>query len=179
MKKFLILISAFVAVALVGLFIVKGVENRAISHEESIGNAESVVKAEEKRRFDLIPNLVECVKAYDEHEYKTLVELAKARTGNGDADAKQIKDRISVVVERYPELQSQKNYQDLMNELAITENKIVEVRKAYNTEVTRYNRFTRQFPNKELLSLCGYEAKNYTRLEFENSSVDAPKVSFN
>ena len=99
--------------------------------------------------------------------------------GNGDADAKQIKDRISVVVERYPELQSQKNYQDLMNELAITENKIVEVRKAYNTEVTRYNRFTRQFPNKELLSLTGYEVKDYARLEFENSSVDAPKVSFN
>ena len=68
MKKILILISAFVAVALVGLFIVKGVENRAISHEESIGNAESVVKAEEKRRFDLIPNLVECVKAYDERQ---------------------------------------------------------------------------------------------------------------
>lgn len=65
-----------------------------------------------------------------------------------------------------------------MNELAITENKIAEVRKAYNTEVTRYNRFTRQFPSKQLLSLAGYEAKEYERLVFENSSVDAPKVSF-
>ena len=179
MKQALILISAIIAVVLVGLFTVKGVENRAISYEEVIGKADSDVKAEEKRRFDLIPNLVECVKAYDEHEYKTLNDLAEARSGNGDASAKEIKDRIiNVVVERYPDLKSQKNYQDLMNELAITENKIGEVRKAYNTEVTRYNRFTRQFPSKQLLSLAGYEVKEYERLVFENSSVDAPKVSF-
>lgn len=178
MKKALILISAIVAVALTSIFIVKGVENRAISHEEVIGNAESAVRAEEKRRFDLIPNLVECVKAYDEHEYKTLVELTKARSNGGDTDVKEIKTMIAAVAEAYPDLKSQKNYQDLMNELAITENKIVEVRKAYNTEVTRYNRFTRQFPSKQILSLTGYEVKEYKRLSFENTSVDAPKVSF-
>ena len=178
MKKALVLISAIIAVVLVCLFAVKGVENRAISYEEVIGNAESAVKAEEKRRFDLIPNLVECVKAYDEHEYKTLTELAKARSTGTDADVDEIKTMIAAVAEAYPDLKSQKNYQDLMNELAITENKIVEVRKAYNTEVTRYNRFTRQFPSKQLLSLAGYEVKEYERLVFENSSVDAPKVSF-
>ena len=178
MKQALILISAIIAVVLVCLFTVKGVENRAISYEEVIGNADSAVKAEEKRRFDLIPNLVECVKAYDEHEYRTLTELTKVRSTGTDADVNEIKAMIAAVAEAYPDLKSQKNYQDLMNELAITENKIVEVRKAYNTEVTRYKRFVRQFPSRQLLSLTGYETRDYERLVFENSSVDAPKVSF-
>lgn len=178
MKKILVVFLALVGVVLLFVFSVQGVKNRAISYEESIEQADSYVKAEEKRRFDLIPNLVECVKAYDEHEYKTLIELAKARSNGSDADVKEIKTQIAAVVERYPDLKSQKNYQDLMNELALTENKIVEVRKAYNQQVTRYKRFVRQFPSKQLLSLTDYEVLDYERLEFENSSVDAPKVSF-
>lgn len=178
MKKVLVTILALVSLVLLFVFSVQGVKNRAISYEESIERASSYVKAEEKRRFDLIPNLVECVKAYDEHEYKTLTELAKARSTGTDADVKEIKTQIAAVVERYPDLKSQKNYQDLMNELALTENKIVEVRKAYNQQVTRYKRFVRQFPSKQLLSLTDYEVLDYERLEFENSSVDAPKVSF-
>ena len=178
MKKILVIVLALVGVVLLSIFAVQGVKNRAISYEESIEQADSYVKAEEKRRFDLIPNLVECMKAYDEHEYKTLVELAKARSNGSDADVKEITTQIAAVVERYPDLKSQKNYQDLMNELALTENKIVEVRKAYNQQVTRYKRFVRQFPSKQLLSLTDYEVLDYERLEFENSSVDAPKVSF-
>jgi len=178
MKKILVIVLALVGVVLLFVFSVQGVKNRAISYEESIEQADSYVKAEEKRRFDLIPNLVECVKAYDEHEYKTLTELAKARSNGSDADVKEIKTQIAAVVERYPDLKSQKNYQDLMNELALTENKIVEVRKAYNQQVTRYKRFVRQFPSKQLLGMTNYEVLDYERLEFENSSVDAPKVSF-
>lgn len=178
MKKVLVIVLALVAIVLLSIFAVQGIKNRAISYEESIEQADSYVKAEEKRRFDLIPNLVECVKAYDEHEYKTLIELAKARSNGSDADVKEIKTQIAAVVERYPDLKSQKNYQDLMNELALTENKIVEVRKAYNQQVTRYKRFVRQFPSKQLLSLTDYEVVDYERLEFENSSVDAPKVVF-
>ena len=176
MKKILVIVLALVGIVLLFVFSVQGVKNRAISYEESIEQADSYVKAEEKRRFDLIPNLVECV--YDEHEYKTLIELAKTRSNGSDADVKEITTKIAVVVERYPDLKSQKNYQDLMNELALTENKIVEVRKAYNQQVTRYKRFVRQFPSKQLLSLTDYEVLDYERLEFENSSVDAPKVSF-
>ena len=178
MKKILVIVLALVGIVLLFVFSVQGVKNRAISYEESIEQADSYVKAEEKRRFDLIPNLVECVKAYDEHEYKTLIELAKARSNGSDADVKEIKTQIAAVVERYPDLKSQKNYQDLMNELALTENKIADVRKAYNQQVTRYKRFVRQFPSKQLLSLTDYEVLDYERLEFENSSVDAPKVSF-
>ena len=65
-----------------------------------------------------------------------------------------------------------------MNELAITENKISEMRKYYNKKVTNYKRFIRQFPNKQILNMMGYEFKDYERLEFENTSVDAPAVKF-
>ena len=71
MKKILILVAAVVAVVLTGLFIVMGVENRAITYEEAIENTAGDIRVEEKRRFDLIPNLVDSVKQYDEHEYNT------------------------------------------------------------------------------------------------------------
>ena len=178
MKKILIVISAIVAVVLVGLFAVKGVENRAISYEEAIENTAGDMRVEEKRRFDLIPNLVECVKAYDEHEYKTLTEVVAARSAGTAKDVEEIKTMIAAVAEAYPDLKSQKNYQELMNELAVTENKISSIRKVYNNAVTRYKRYTRQFPSKQLLSLTAYEVKDYERLEFENTSVDAPKDLF-
>ena len=177
MKKTLIIILAIVAVALTCIFIVQGVQNSAIRYEEQIENASGSIKVKEKRRFDLIPNLVETVKAYDEHEYKTLMDVVNAR-GNNAASAEEIKTMIAAVAEAYPDLKAQKNYQDLMNELAITENKIAEIRKFYNLTVTKYKQFVRQFPNKQFLGLVGYEVKEYERLDFENTSTDAPKVNF-
>ena len=178
MKKILIALAALIGLFLIGFFSAKGVENRAIAQEETIENASSAVEASEKRRFDLIPNLEEAIKAYDEHEYKTLNDLAEARSGNSDKEFKTIQNQIDVVVERYPDLKSQKNYQDFMNELSVTENKLLADRKTYNKEVTRYNRLIRQFPSKQFLALVGYEPQDYQRLVFENNSVDAPKVHF-
>ena len=179
MKKILLIIGAIAAVFLVGLFTVMMVENQAISYEETIENTAGDIRVEEKRRFDLIPNLVECVKEYDKHEYETLVGVVEARKNGDISDVKEIKALLNAVAEAYPDLKSQKNYQELMNELAITENKIAEMRKFYNKNVTDYKRFVRQFPNKQILGLRGYEVKAYERLEFENNSVDAPKNLFN
>ena len=179
MKKALLIISAVAAVFLVGLFIVMGAENKAISYEEAIENTAGDIRVEEKRRFDLIPNLVECVKEYDKHEYNTLMDVVAARRTGDVSNVDDIKTLLYAVAEAYPELKAQKNYQELMNELAITENKISNMRKFYNKNVTNYKRFIRQFPNKQLLWLRRYEVQEYERLEFENSSVDAPKNLFN
>ena len=179
MKKALLIISAVAAVFLAGLFIVMGAENKAISYEEAIENTAGDIRVEEKRRFDLIPNLVECVKEYDKHEYNTLMDVVAARRTGDVSNVSDIKALLNAVAEAYPELKAQKNYQELMNELAITENKISNMRKFYNKNVTNYKRFIRQFPNKQLLWLRRYEVKEYERLEFENSSVDAPKNLFN
>ena len=179
MKKALLIIGACVAFVLLCIFIMMSVENKAISYEENIENSASTIRVEEKRRFDLIPMLVETVKEYDKHEYETLVGVVEARKGNTTAgNVDEIKAMIAAVAEAYPDLKAQKNYQELMNEMSITENKIADIRKFYNRNVTDYKRFVRQFPNKQILGIRGYEVKDYERLEFENTSVDAPRNLF-
>lgn len=177
-KKILLIIGAVVAVIFISGLIVMSTENKAIYYEEAIEQTGGNIRVEEKRRFDLIPNLVDCVKEYDAHEYNTLKDVIAARSSGSARDVDEIKTMIAAVAEAYPDLKSQKNYQELMNELAITENKIAEMRKFYNRNVTDYKRFVRKFPSKQILSIRGYEVKDYERLEFEHSSVDAPTNLF-
>lgn len=153
------------------------VKNKAISYEEAISTAQSDIKVQEKRRADLLPNLVDCVKAYDKHEYETLMAVIEARGTSSDAAADEIQTMISAVAEAYPELKSSDNYKQLMNELATTENLIANYRSSYNKQIRGYNKYTRQFPNKQILSILGYETINYQYLDYEVSS-DAPTNLF-
>ena len=89
-----------------GLFIVQGAKNTAISYEEQVAAAQSDIQVQEKRRSDLIPNLVETVKAYDKHEYDTLMAVIAARGSSSDAAVSEIATQIAAVAEAYPELQS-------------------------------------------------------------------------
>lgn len=175
----LFLIIVVVVIAIVGCFIFsfQSVKNKAISYEEQISTAQSNIKIQEKRRTDLIPNLVDCVKAYDKHEYDTLMSVVKTRGTNSDNSVKEIKTQIQAIAEAYPKLQSSSNYQELMNELAVTENKIANVRNNYNSWVTRYNAFVRQFPSSQILSMLGYEIQDYAKITFDVSS-DAPTNLF-
>ena len=76
-------VLAVIAVIVIGIFIVQGSQNKAISYEEQISTAQSDINVQEKRRGDLIPNLVDCVKEYDKHEYETLMAVIEARQSNG------------------------------------------------------------------------------------------------
>lgn len=158
-----------------GLFIVQGAKNTAISYEEQVAAAQSDIQVQEKRRFDLIPNLVEMVKAYDKHEYDTLMAIIAVRGSSSDAAVSEITAQIAAVAEAYPELQSADNYRELMNELAVTENLIANYRSDYNRTVKSYRQYVRRFPNSTFLSLTGYEVQNYELLSFEVSE-DAPDV---
>ena len=117
MKKTLIIIGAVLAVVLSSFFVVMGVKNTAITYEETIENTAGDIRVEEKRRFDLIPNLVEAVKQYDKHEYETLKAVVDGRQNGNVSNIEDIKAMIAAVAEAYPDLKSQKNYQELMNEL--------------------------------------------------------------
>lgn len=175
----LILIIAAVVVALVIMFVFafQGVQNKAINLEEQITTAQSEIKIQEKRRADLIPNLVDCVKAYDEHEYQTLMDVIAARGTSSDTAVSEVTTMINAVAEAYPQLQSNTNYQQLMTELSVTENLIAQTRTNYNTWVTQYKSYVRKFPNKGILNMLGYEVQNFEKLTFDVSS-DAPTNLF-
>ena len=178
MKKVLIIIT--VVISIIALFAVgiSSVPSKAIAYEEQVTEAQSAIKVQEKRRADLLPNLVDCVKQYDKHEYETLKDIIAARGQNGtvsDDTVNEIKEIINVIVEQYPQLSSQQNYKELMNELAITENKIAETREAYNKSVTRYNTYVRHPLHK--IILFGYEDVQFEKLSY-NVSENAPTNLF-
>lgn len=173
----LIIIAAVLAVILLFVFAFQGVQNHAIGLEEQITTAQSEIKIQEKRRADLIPNLVDCVKAYDEHEYNTLMAVIEARGSSSDEVVGDIMANINVVAEQYPELKSNENYKQLMTELATTENLIAQTRTNYNTWVSQYNTYVRKFPNAGILSLLGYERQTFEKLNYDVSS-DAPTNLF-
>lgn len=177
MKIVLITISIILAVALFATFALNSVSNSAISYEEQITTAQSEIKIQEKRRADLIPNLVDCVKEYDKHEYETLLAVVEARGTNSDSSVQEIQTMINAVAEAYPELKSNENYKQLMNELSLTENKISQVRTNYNECVSKYNTHVKKFPNRQILNFLGYEVTEYQKLTFDVSS-DAPKLNF-
>lgn len=160
----LCIVAAFI-VMVGGSFASKN--NRAISLEEQILSADSNIQIQEKRRTDLIYNIADCVMQYDKHEAETLISIVEARGSAGGTDIENVTTSIAAVAEAYPELKSNENYKELMNELSITENLIAEYRQTYNNEVRAYNKYVRKFPNKQMLSMMGYEFIDYTYLEYE------------
>ena len=174
-KLFLIIAAGVVAVILLGIFGIQGAQNQAFVLEESVNTASSDIKVQEKRRVDLIYNLADCVKQYDKHEAETLSAIVEGRGSTGDIE--NVTTAISAVAEAYPELKSNENYKELMNELSITENLIAEYRSNYNKEIKEYNRYIRKFPTRIFLSWLGYESQNYTYLDY-NAPADAPQKLF-
>ena len=175
LKVILISIISVICVIILGIFAINGVQNKAINLEEQIKTASSDIKVQEKRRVDLVYNLADCVKQYDKHEAETLQAIVEGRSKDGDIE--NVNTLISAVTEAYPELKSNDNYKELMNELSVTENLIANYRSNYNTQVRAYNRYVRKFPNKQFLSMLGYEQVDYDYLNYDVSS-DAPQNLF-
>ena len=174
-KLFLIIAAGVVTVILLGIFGIQGAQNQAFVLEESVNTASSDIKVQEKRRVDLVYNLADCVKQYDKHEAETLSAIVEGRGSAGDIE--NVTTAIAAVAEAYPELKSNENYKELMNELSITENLIAEYRSNYNKEIKEYNRYIRKFPTRIFLSWLGYESQNYTYLDY-NAPADAPQKLF-
>lgn len=175
LKVILISIISVICVIIFGIFAINGVQNKAINLEEQVKTASSDIKVQEKRRVDLVYNLADCVKQYDKHEAETLQAIVEGRNKSGDIE--DVTTLISAVTEAYPELKSNDNYKELMNELSVTENLIANYRSNYNTQVRAYNRYVRKFPNKQFLSMLGYEQVDYDYLNYDVSS-DAPQNLF-
>ena len=176
-----------------------GVFNGLTRKRNAYKNAFAQIDVQLKRRYDLIPNLVETVKGYAKHERETLEAVIKARNvaataaeaaakaaGDPDAMARLAQSeaalggalsRLLVTVERYPDLKANQNFLELQEELTSTENKVSFARQAYNDAVTDFNNTRSVFPAVLLAGAFGFpEAK---LLEVESAEIrEAPKVSF-
>lgn len=180
-KGIVITVVAVVAVVIATVVGITSVPGNAIKYEEKVTEARSAIKIQEKARNETLPNMADCIKNYDKHESETIINTIKARKGEDgtitDETVNEVMRQIDVVVEKYPELSSQKNYKELMNEIAKAENKIANTREAYNKTVSRYNEYTKHPLRKFFLSLTGYERIEFKKLDYDVSE-EAPTNLF-
>ena len=162
--------------------------NKFTTEEEAIKGAWGEVQNQIQRRNDLIPNLVETVKGYASHEQGVFKEIADARSrllaaktpeetiqaANQQSSAL---GRLLAVVENYPNLKANEQFNRLMEELAGTENRLGVARMRYNERIQQYNTTRRRFPSNVTAKVFGF--KEYPYYEAPPSSQAAPKVDFN
>lgn len=177
MKKTLIIIGIILSIILLigGIFV--SANNKAINLEEQIKESKSSINIQEKRREDLLINMVDAIKSYNNYEQETMSKIIEARSKATNGQVEEAEKLISMVVEQYPELKSNENYKQYMTELSVTENIIAEHRNNYNIQIKQYNKHIKTFPNSIILSMMGYEKLENTYLEYDTSE-DAPKKLF-
>lgn len=178
MKKVLIIIGIILGIILMIVGMFAGTNNTAISLEEQIKESKSSINIQEKRREDLIYNLVDTVESYNNYEQETMQKILEARTKVNNGEITEVETLITAVAEQYPELKSNENYKSLMTELAVTENLIAEHRNNYNIQVKEYNKYVKAFPHSVILNMMGYEKLESNYLKYD-ASEDAPKNLFN
>jgi len=162
--------------------------NQMAIKKEAVNAAWAQVDVVLQRRSDLIPNLVQTVKGYAIQEQTVFGDIAAARAALGGAKTPADKiaangqldsalSRLLVVVENYPNLKSDQNFQRLQDELAGTENRIAVERKRYNDSIQDYNTYISLFPNSLVASFAGF-ARNDAYFKTEEGARQAPKVNF-
>lgn len=185
------LIISLGVVVILGILII-GIYNGLVRLRNQVKNAWAQIDVQLKRRYDLIPNLVETVKGYVKHERETLESVTNARnlaqqlssTGSGigarskaETELTSALGRLLAVVENYPDLKANQNFLALQEELSSTENKIGFSRQYYNDSVLRYNNQTQMFPSNIVASVAGFKAGEFFEVEAEEERK-APKVTF-
>jgi LemA protein len=182
-----------VVLIVVGVLLLLGlifilIRNGIIGSRNRVDEAWSGIDVQLKRRHDLVPNLVESVKGYAQHEQKTFENVTKARAAamqaEGPAQASQAEGMLTqalgglrVVAEQYPELRATENFQQLMRNLSELEDEIQASRRIYNSNVQAYNTKIQIFPNSVVANSGGFSAREF--FEIENAAEREPvAVSF-
>ena len=189
----------FLGIIVLFIFFMVGIYNSLVTLRNRFKNAFAQIDVQLKRRYDLIPNLVETAKGYMKHERETLEAVISARNQAASAaksaaadpsDASAMKGllgaegaltgamgRLFAVMEAYPDLKANQNMMAVQEELTSTENKVSFARQAYNDAVTSYNTAREKFPNVLIATPMGFQAAELFEIEVAEER-EAPKVKF-
>jgi len=164
--------------------------NGLVRLRNQVKNAWAQIDVQLKRRYDLIPNLIETVKGYAKHERETLEAVTNARNlaqqassagagerGKAEGALSAALGRLLAVAESYPDLKANQNFLALQEELTSTENKISFSRQYYNDSVLRYNNQTQVFPSNLIANIAGFKADEFFEVVAPEER-EVPKVSF-
>lgn len=195
----IVLLLVVVVILVVAILFVAGIYNKLVKLRNRFKNAFAQIDVQLKRRYDLIPNLVETAKSYMKHERETLEAVIQARNqaqaANQKAaaapeDAGAVKGLLGAeaaltgamgkffaLSEAYPDLKANQNMMQLTEELTSTENKIAFSRQAYNDSVMTYNTARETFPNNIFAGMFNFQPAQLFEIE-DNTQREAPKVSF-
>lgn len=193
---FWIFIAAIVGLALA----IAGIYNRLVSYRNQFKNAFAQIDVQLKRRYDLIPNLVETAKGYLKHERETLEAVISARAAAVSANKRAAASpgeasamdglmqaegllsgalgRLMMVSEAYPDLKANESMQQVMEELSSTENRVSFARQAFNDGVTQYNTARESFPNNLIAGAFNFNEARLLEATEAPEERQAPKVSF-
>lgn len=178
------------AIVLIGLWLI-GVYNGLIGNRNQVDEAWSDISVQLKRRYDLIPNLVETVKGYAKHEKSAFENVTKARSaamgakspeakGKAEGELSGVLKTLFAVAEAYPDLKANENFKQLQDELSDTENKIQAARRFYNGTVCDFNIKVQVFPTSVFAQMLGFITRPFFELEEEEAEAvkKAVKVDF-
>jgi LemA protein len=183
----------WIVLGLVVLLLLFGVVayNRFVSQRQQIKDAYANIDTELRRRYDLIPNLVESVRGYAQHERATFEEVTRARAAaigaQGPAQQAQAENVLTsalrslfAVAESYPELRASENFQALQAELSNTEDRIQVSRRFYNANVREYNERVQSVPSNVIASMFGFKEEEFFEIEEADRATleQAPRVDF-
>jgi LemA protein len=195
----LLILAVLLALVVILALWATGIYNGLVTLRNRFKNAFAQIDVQLKRRYDLIPNLVETAKGYIKHEHDTLEDVTKARNiayaasqaaAANPADGNAVKglvsaesgltgalSRLMVVSEQYPDLKANQNMMQLTEELTSTENKVAFARQAYNDSVMQYNTSRETFPSVVLAGMFGFLPAELFHVD-DPTERNAPKVSF-
>ncbi len=182
-----IVVGAIVVILLI-MFIAN--YNGLVRLRNQVKNAWAQIDVQLKRRYDLVPNLVETVKGYVKHERETLEAVTNARNlaqqlssagagerAKAEGELSSALSRLLAVVENYPDLKANQNFLALQEELTSTENRISFSRQFYNDSVLKYNNKTHVFPSNIVARMMGFQENDFFEVTLA-AEREAPRVSF-
>jgi LemA protein len=182
---FLIIIAVIVVVLIIWFV---GVYNRLVGLRNRVDTQWAQIDVELKRRYDLVPNLVETVKGYAAHEKDTFEKVIKARQMAIDASTVEEQGAaenmltsalrsVFALAEAYPELKANQNFLKLQTELSAIEDVIANARSEFNESVLNYNNVVQMFPSNIVAGMSGFSLREFFELE-DPAAREAPKVKF-